>query len=116
MMSLKPGVSLKGLQPQAVVAMMVVKECLNDKGLRTFTITSCNDSTHMMNSLHYKGLAFDVRTHDTILSNRGVWLEQLKIEIKNFLGAEFDVVLEDIGGPNEHLHFEYDPKVKPAVS
>ena len=116
MMSLKAGVSLKDLQPQTVVAMMVVKELLNDKGLRTFTITSCNDSTHMMNSLHYKGLAFDVRTHDIILSNRGVWLTQLKTELKNLLSAEFDVVLEDAGGPNEHLHVEYDPKAKSAVS
>ena len=26
------------------------------------------------------------------------------------LGPEFDVVLEDLGGSNEHIHIEYDPK------
>ena len=119
MMSLKSGVSLKDLQPQIILAMMVVKETFNDKGIKNFTITSCNDSQHMMGSLHYKGLAFDTRTHDIILSNRGVWLTQIGNDIKNALGGEFDVVLEDIGGPNEHLHVEYDPKhavTKPVTS
>jgi hypothetical protein len=110
MISLKAGVSLKDLQPQIVLAMLIVKDLLNDKGLRSFTVTSCNDSTHMKGSLHYKGLAFDTRTHDITLSNRGIWLEQLKSDIKNALGDEFDVILEDLNGPNEHIHTEYDPK------
>jgi hypothetical protein len=31
-------------------------------------------------------------------------------EVKGSLGIHFDVVLEGIGTPNEHLHVEYDPK------
>lgn len=110
MISLKAGVSLKDLQPQTVLAMMVVSQCLFDKGLKNFTVTSCNDSTHMAGSLHYKGFAFDTRTHDITLANRSIWLEQLQKDVKNLLGSEFDVILEDLGGPNEHLHTEYDPK------
>jgi hypothetical protein len=109
MISLKAGVSLKDLQPQIVLAMLIVNELLVAKGIK-FIITSCNDSTHMKGSLHYKGLAFDTRTHDITLLNRGGYLTSLRDEIKVVLGDEFDVILEDLQGPNEHMHVEFDPK------
>lgn len=111
MILLKSGVSLRNLQPQVILAMMVVRDYFTDKGIKNFTVTSCNDGTHMKGSLHYEGRAFDTRTHDISLTNRTAWLEQMRNDIKNALGNEFDVILEDVGGANEHLHIEFDPKV-----
>jgi hypothetical protein len=109
-MYLKPGVSLKNLQPQMLVAMMVVKDIWAAKGINNLTITSCNDSKHMDGSLHYKGLAFDVRTKDVNLINRNEWLNSVRLALQGALTDEFDVVLEYVGGDNEHIHIEYQPK------
>jgi hypothetical protein len=52
---------------------------------------------------HYKGLAADLRTRGTGLST------QIRDDLVLALGhLGFDVVLEDLGGPNEHIHMEYD--------
>lgn len=111
MTSLKNGVSLKDLQPQMVLAALVVMDYFRSKGIPNMVITSCNDSTHMKGSLHYEGKAIDFRTHDITLSNRAAWLTGTFLkDIKDALGAEFDCIVEDISGPNEHLHIEYQPK------
>lgn len=109
MIGLKSGVSLKGLQAQTTLAIFAVHELFMSKGIK-FVVTSCNDGVHMLGSLHYKGFAFDIRTHDITLLNRGTYLTGLTKEVKDMLGVEFDVLLEDLGGPNEHMHVEFDPK------
>ena len=109
MIGLKSGVSLKGLQASTTLAIFAVHELFMSKGIK-FTITSCNDGDHMVGSLHYKGFAFDVRTHDIVLQSRGTYLTSLVTEVKTMLGPEFDVLLEDLAGPNEHMHVEFDPK------
>ena len=101
-MILKAGVRLAGLQPQMVLAAMVVNEIYGDTEC---VITSANDSKHSAASLHYKGCALDFRTHN--YTNDKVYLRD---KIKAALGQDFDVVLEAVGTPNEHLHVEYDPK------
>lgn len=99
-MTLKPGVSLKGLQPQAVLMAMIVDHCYGSMGYDC-TITSGSDSTHRPDSLHYKGLALDFRTRDV----RQADLQRLKTRLAGALGAEFDVVLE-----KDHAHIEHQPK------
>lgn len=64
-------------------------------------ITSTTDGKHMQNSLHYKGLAFDVRTMDKTDSQVNQFV--------NFLKFHFDKTL-DIVIEKDHLHIEYDPK------
>jgi hypothetical protein len=103
MIKLKPGVSLKGMQPQVVLAALIV-ESIYASHSAVCTITSCNDSVHSTNSLHYNGLALDFRTKDYTQDK-----QQLLAEIIVALGAEFDVLLESEGKDNEHLHVEYDP-------
>lgn len=74
--------------------------------LPDMVITAGNNGKHMQNSKHYSGEALDFRTHH--LTN-----EQCKAlisEIRRRLGKDYDVILEDSGGPNEHGHAEYDPK------
>lgn len=103
-MILKPGVKLTELSPQMALAAQVVEGCYRER-LIPCVITSGNDSTHSPNSLHYAGLALDFRTKN--VSNRK---KELAGQIQAALGANFDVLLEDEGGPNEHLHVEYDPE------
>jgi hypothetical protein len=104
-LSFKPGVRLDDLVPQAAAALPVVAFVYQHQGALSCVITSVNDGTHGPNSLHAKGRAFDVRTKDYVGDK--VFLRD---KVKAALGDNFDVVLEDEGGPNEHLHVEYDPK------
>lgn len=66
-------------------------------------ITSACDGKHGRNSLHYKGLATDYRTWVICKKLR----PELANRVRQALGPDFDVVLEDT-----HLHVEYDPKEK----
>lgn len=102
-LSLKIGVRLKGLQPQMVLAAFVVHTYFADRG-SVCTITSANDSAHRVGSLHYGGYALDFRTKN-FTGDKLALVEDLR----EALGAEFDVILESLGKANEHLHVEYDP-------
>lgn len=104
MLKFKVGVKLRGLQPQMLVALMVAKQVF-DQWQLDLVVTSANDSEHSTNSLHYAGKAFDLRTKHTGMS------KAVADAIRNQLAPlGFDVILEDLGGVNEHLHVEYDPK------
>ena len=63
-------------------------------------ITSAKDGKHGPKSLHYEGLALDLRSRD--LAGRQVFVV---MDLKNALGPDYDVVLEA-----DHIHVEYDPK------
>ncbi len=63
------------------------------------TITSAKDGLHMKGSLHYKGLAIDIRVFD--MENPMLVLEA----IKKALGVNYDVIFEI-----DHIHIEFDPK------
>ena len=103
-MKLKYGIRLADLSPQIVLAAMVVQECYRERG-GVATITSANDSAHSEKSLHYKGCALDFRTRDFTGDKHA-----LVSLIRASLGENFDVVLEDPDGENQHIHVEYDPK------
>lgn len=109
-MRLKAGVSLQGLEPQMVLVAVIVEDIYrkHDPAYEVW-ITSGNDGTHGLDSLHKRdGMcrALDFRTKDYVGCNKN----QLKDEIKLALGDEFDVVYEHPGGDQEHIHVEYDPK------
>lgn len=74
-------------------------------------VTSGNDSKHGADSLHPKDRALDFRTR-TIAEREDKF--RFRDTLRAALGPDFDVVLEDVGGPNEHLHAEYDPKAAPS--
>ena len=103
-MRLKAGVKLTDLAPQMVLAAVIV-ERIYDSYRCDCVITSANDSKHGKDSLHYRGRALDFRTKNYTGDKQA-----LRDEIKEALGADFDVILEDLGGDNEHIHVEYDPK------
>jgi len=100
-MEIKHGVRLAGIAPEMALAAVVVDSVFRDYGLGC-VITSVTDSDHGTGSLHYCGMAFDLRrrhiTDDDLL-------RQIMAELKRRLGPDFDVVLEPT-----HIHVEYDPK------
>ena len=91
MISLKPGASLEGTQ-QVLRDGLDRLDALWKKHGMTLVVTSGMDGKHMTGSLHYKGLAADLRF-------------PLRDEIKATLGPNWDVVWE-----KDHIHVEFDPK------
>lgn len=63
-------------------------------------VTSTTDGKHKNNSLHYKGLAFDVRTFDKTTKQLSSFVDTISTNFNNRL----DIVIE-----SNHLHIEYDP-------
>ena len=93
-------VSLDGAKAPILHAMAVAEPIMEKWG--AFTVTSVRDGKHSARSLHYVGLAMDVR----------IWAlkedadkTQAITELKAALGPDYDVVLEA-----DHIHVEFDPK------
>ena len=82
--------------------------------LDTIVITSGRDGRHSWTSLHHSDNAIDVRTKPHLRGGlNGVTKtgrQAVADALSNLLWPLFDVVLEDLGGPDEHLHIEYQPK------
>lgn len=98
-MQIKPGVSLKQLKPQMVLAAIIVDQCFGGQNLPC-VVTAGDDGTHMKGSLHYKGLALDFRTNHV---QDAAILHLIVTNIKARLAGDYDVVLE-----GNHLHVEWD--------
>lgn len=105
-MRLKPGVRF-GSHVMALCFAAQVAESVYQKYGHEFIITSVNDGRHMDDSKHFTDEALDSRTKHI----QDEYSKKLiASEIKESLGEDFDVILESLGGDNEHLHIEYDPK------
>lgn len=96
----KPGVVV----PKTVVIAAAAINAANQLGLQgDLTVTSGNDSTHMRGSKHYTDEALDFRTHLLPDGTKFAFRDAVKLR----LGSNYDVLLEDYTGPNEHLHIEH---------
>lgn len=100
---IKRGVRLHPANAWAI-AMPIIHEVYRDFGY-TVVLTSGVDGKHKSGSLHSEGKAHDFRTHHVKRED----LYALVGTIQDALGNEFDVLLENEGQPNEHLHVENDP-------
>jgi hypothetical protein len=105
MISLKRGVSISGVRPELVIAMVVVSDVMAIYGDDCF-ITSVVEGKHSYNSLHYSGCAFDIRAKD--LDTMEV-AELVVEDIAEALTDDFDVILEWGDGIAPHIHVEYQP-------
>ena len=104
----KKGVKLSGMTTQCWAAVHVAEGCFDTEGVDT-VVTSINDGKHGRGSKHYIGNAPDLRSkHLPSLAAKKRVLALLKARLTN----EFDILLEDIGEPNEHYHIEWDPKTR----
>lgn len=105
MTHLKPGVIVSGITAAGLEIVIAAAIVYTRAGQR-FTVTSLLDGRHMKNSKHYEGRAADFRTHDL----RGITPQEIANRIKAELGHGYDVLVEGLGTPNEHIHVEHDPK------
>jgi len=107
MMFLKDGVSIDGMQPEIMIALMVAKDVFAEHGI-DLCITSGVEGEHGPRSKHYEGKAVDLRRRDIktqVIAE--LILEKLQERLNgskgNFKG-QFDIVLE-----KTHYHLEFDP-------
>lgn len=111
-LALKSNVQLTNLQPEMIIAVLVFMG-LVENITNVLTITSANDGKHKDTSRHYSGNALDFRTQDmwnTLSANQRMYeLSVLRSSLTAALPG-FDVVLESVNLPNEHMHIEWDPK------
>ena len=109
MLRLKEGVQLHDLSPQIVVAMTVAADLYHKLG-EDCIVTSCNDGNHRMNSLHAIGHACDLRVHNLHMQHQEI--RDFALEIQDYLGGvggSFDVIAENLGTAQAHIHIEYQP-------
>ena len=88
------------LNVEMLEALPIIERIYKEHG-QECVITSCNDGKHMKGSKHYTFEAIDSRTFFWTIEEQ----IQVKAELQNELGSDFDVVLE-----KTHFHIEYDPK------
>ena len=107
-MKLKPGVKVRGISPELVLAAFVVDSILSKHNNDHTVLTSVADGSHRYGSLHFTGDAFDVRVHNlpSDLSLR----QELITLIREALSDEFDVIYEGHETSNAHIHVEFQPK------
>lgn len=91
------GVSLAGITPEMVLALVVAEQIMTRHGCPTI-VTSVVDGEHMHGSLHYVGAAADIRTPEN-------GSESITDDLARSLGNNYDVVLEE-----SHIHIEFQPK------
>jgi len=107
-LKLKPSVYVAGLQPEALLAIMVARDVFGAHGYDCI-LTSGLDGKHgggAKPSLHYSGQAVDFRVRHMPPELAPV----VRAEMKEALGPDYDIVVEAAGTPNQHLHCEFDPK------
>lgn len=101
-MKLKSGVLFDGIKAPTLRAMAAAEDAFLPYG--EVVVTSIKDGIHSANSLHYDGLAFDLRTRHMTLDQ----VEDAVGYLRRKLGPDYDVVIEAT-----HAHVEYQPKVRP---
>ena len=100
MLLLKPGVRIAGLRPEILLAVVAAERVCAEMGVDC-VVTACVDGVHKAGSLHYCGLAVDLRSRHF----RPGDADKAIARIRQCLGADYDVVLE-----NDHVHVEFDQK------
>lgn len=91
----------KSLSTQLLLAMIIANEVYLEHGYDC-VITSLNDATHSLTSLHYAGEAVDLRTRMIPTQDEKV---EVRDQIKARLTSDFDVILE-----SDHIHIEHQPR------
>ena len=103
MLSIKPGVDIRGIKPEALLGVMIIQSVYHEFGGDT-TITSGLEGRHKTGSKHYDGFAVDIRFFEYMGARIPKFNSLLK-QLKEALGDDFDVIQE-----SDHIHVEYDPK------
>jgi hypothetical protein len=95
----KKGVILHGLDARMFSAIHKARRIWIRHG-KMLVVTSGLEGRHKKGSLHYVGLAVDLRSRDFVPTTRS----QVTRELRRSLGDGFEVI-----GERHHIHVEYDP-------
>lgn len=98
-MEIKKGVELLGIRPELMMGIIVADGVWRQLG-KELCVTSICDSKHSRDSLHYLGLAADLRTR--YFEDNGMEAARM---LSDSLPDDFDVVVE-----GNHIHMEFQPK------
>ena len=99
---IKPGVNVRGIQPEILLARIIVGEIFTRYGYPAI-ITSGSDGKHKAGSKHYEGQAIDLRIKHM---DERLW-PVVAEALSKALGPQYDVILE---AKKLHIHVEFDPK------
>jgi hypothetical protein len=102
MLSIKDGVTLLGLQPQMIVAVISLHAIYQKRGVE-LVITAGNDGKHSETSEHYGGRALDFRTNNLPVPQADG--NAIARELGAMLGRDYHVLFE-----GDHLHVAFKPK------
>lgn len=105
MINIKTGVKIEGMRPEILLALVIANDVFRKYGVDCI-ITEVTGGEHMHQSLHYAGLAVDLRSKHIDNHTKPFVLKDLQM----ILGQNYDVLLEGLGTPNEHFHVEFDPE------
>ena len=100
MIRFKDGVKVQGIKTQIWLAIQVAEQIWAGFPL---TVTSLNDGQHVAGSLHYSGMAVDLRTKNLPLAIKQARVDDLAAA----LPEGYVVLLEKLGEENEHCHVHY---------
>ena len=96
-----------GCQPRLIHIIVAVANVAHAMGLSfEVLLTAGINGDHAEHSLHYALRALDVRSKN--FPDDGL-KDQFLDALKTALGPDYDVLLEQRGLPNEHVHLEFDP-------
>ena len=97
---IKEGAKVNGIRPEMVLAYAMIQPIFKKLGIDC-VITEATGATHNEGSLHYVGLAIDIRNRDIPVDIQA-WLQ---VKLQNILGSQYEVLLE-----SDHYHIEFQPK------
>lgn len=100
MILIKPGVVFTKLRPEIYNTFPVIDKEFEAIG-KIAVITSAEEGKHKRDSLHYEGLAIDLRTFHLKSPQQSAMVKSLQKK----LGPDYDVVWE-----KDHIHVEFDPE------
>jgi hypothetical protein len=114
----KDGVNLRGLQPQAVLAMVVASETFAEVHEDCLITSAVRNGTFEEHGYHATGIDVAARRLDgtpipaPVMAQ--IW-KQLNLRIGRMGGGQYDVVDEMAHGASPgwtgaHIHIEFDPK------
>ena len=101
MIQIKGGVSILGLDPKMILALIIADQIYSDHNINECVLTSATDSKHSEHSHHLKGLAIDLRTNNIDINMR----QPIVNVLQKALGSQYQVIFEV-----DHIHVEFDPK------
>lgn len=102
---LDSGVLIDDLEQIMFRAIFAAAQVFNKRNI-PLTITSTTSGRHMEGSLHYHGLAIDLRVWRIPHAIRQRVINELRHSL-NLISHHFQVILEEI-----HIHIEYDDGVQ----